>query len=334
MSKHLSLKVSHRSFNQHSKPFLCFRAKSIYSSQSFLSSSFSTKETLMSSVPIDGRYYDQVNSVREYLSVCSIKSQLNSVEAKWKTYTRENSIAEKPSDNQFLMNIAFMLQMKQFNENVLIQEINKIEKLLEDLTKKTESFSIYTISNSIKQNTTTNFGSEFLLYSARIKRLARTLQAYQDYAICSRYKSLGTAEFSMGYGLSLTPTARDALSEHFLTLASLGTTLISLSRDIWGYISLRYFKLKVKAQEVGSSTMPHKVNPIDFENAEGNLGIANAFFTVLSDRLLHSRFQGDFPEHSVYENAGSGYAYLILSLKSLEKGFGKIDVNEEVLDRI
>jgi adenylosuccinate lyase len=108
----------------------------------------------------------------------------------------------------------------------------------------------------------------------------------------------------------------------------INTILIDLCRDMWTYISMDYFKQKTKAGEVGSSAMPHKVNPIDFENAEGNFGIANALFEHLSAKLPISRLQRDLTDSTVLRNIGVPFAHTILALKSLEKGIGKLLLNE------
>jgi adenylosuccinate lyase len=100
---------------------------------------------------------------------------------------------------------------------------------------------------------------------------------------------------------------------------------------MWGYISLDYFKQKTKAGEIGSSTMPHKVNPIDFENAEGNLGLANALFNHMSNKLPISRFQRDLSDSTVLRNIGSAFGYSVLSISSLEKGLNKLVINEDVI---
>ncbi len=116
----------------------------------------------------------------------------------------------------------------------------------------------------------------------------------------------------------------DAVSRH-------NTILIDISRDIWGYISLGYLSQKTVGNEVGSSTMPHKVNPIDFENAEGNLGLSTAVFDHLSRKLPISRWQRDLTDSTVLRNLGVGAAYLDIAVASLQKGLGKIDVNHSVL---
>jgi adenylosuccinate lyase len=114
-------------------------------------------------------------------------------------------------------------------------------------------------------------------------------------------------------------------------VARSNTILIDLSRDIWGYVSLGYFKQRLKAGEIGSSTMPHKVNPIDFENAEGNLGLANAVLKHLSEKLPISRWQRDLTDSTVLRNMGVGLGYTALAYASLMTGLNKLELNEEAL---
>ncbi len=114
----------------------------------------------------------------------------------------------------------------------------------------------------------------------------------------------------------------------FDNMKRINTILIDLARDIWTYISMEYFKQKIKKGEVGSSVMPHKVNPIDFENAEGNLGMANAIFEHLSAKLPISRLQRDLTDSTVSRNIGVPLAHTLLAFKSLLKGLGKLIINE------
>lgn len=125
----------------------------------------------------------------------------------------------------------------------------------------------------------------------------------------------------------------DNLAAIFDNLKRLNTILIDLSRDIWTYISMDYFKQKIKEGEVGSSAMPHKVNPIDFENAEGNLGIANAILDHLSAKLPISRMQRDLTDSTVLRNIGVPVAHTLIALKSLQKGLSKLILNEERINR-
>ena len=121
----------------------------------------------------------------------------------------------------------------------------------------------------------------------------------------------------------------DYMAAYFDTLRRINTILIDLSRDIWMYVSMEYFKQKIKAGEVGSSAMPHKVNPIDFENAEGNLGMANAILTFLSAKLPISRLQRDLTDSTVTRNIGVPIAHTLIAIKSLLKGLDKLLLNED-----
>ena len=123
----------------------------------------------------------------------------------------------------------------------------------------------------------------------------------------------------------------DNLAAFFDNLKRINTIFIDLNRDIWSYISINYFKQKLKEGEVGSSTMPHKVNPIDFENSEGNLGIANALFEHLSAKLPVSRLQRDLTDSTVTRNIGVPFAHTLIALKSFLKGFSKLILNEKII---
>jgi adenylosuccinate lyase len=123
----------------------------------------------------------------------------------------------------------------------------------------------------------------------------------------------------------------DYIAELFDAIARFNTIMIDFNRDIWGYISVGYFKQKTIAGEVGSSTMPHKVNPIDFENSEGNLGLANAIFQHLAGKLPISRWQRDLTDSTVLRNMGVGFGYCAIAYASVIKGMSKLEINEEKL---
>ena len=131
------------------------------------------------------------------------------------------------------------------------------------------------------------------------------------------------------YTIQIEP--HDYMAELFDAMTRCNTILIDWSRDVWGYISLGYFKQRLKDGEVGSSTMPHKVNPIDFENAEGNFGLANALLTHLSQKLPISRWQRDLTDSTVLRNMGVAFGYAVLGLDSLAKGLDKLETNEAAL---
>lgn len=145
-------------------------------------------------------------------------------------------------------------------------------------------------------------------------------------------------EFCKHLGLSRSiPTTQiehyDNLAALFDNLKRINTILIDLSRDMWQYISMSYFKQKISANEVGSSAMPHKVNPIDFENAEGNLGFANAIFEYLSSKLPISRLQRDLTDSTVLRNIGVPLAHSFVSFKSLERGLSKLELNQDAINK-
>ena len=157
------------------------------------------------------------------------------------------------------------------------------------------------------------------------------LAAYPGYdweGFAKRFvESLGL-EFNP-YTIQIEP--HDAMAELFDAFARTNTVLIDLDRDVWGYISLGFFKQKVKAGEIGSSTMPHKVNPIDFENSEGNLGLANAVLKHLAEKLPISRWQRDLTDSTVLRNMGVGLGYAQLGYDSLLRGLGKLEANAQCM---
>jgi adenylosuccinate lyase len=141
----------------------------------------------------------------------------------------------------------------------------------------------------------------------------------------------------LGLGLTFQPYSiqiepHDYMAEFFDALARADTILIDFARDVWGYVSLGYFKQRLREGEIGSSTMPHKVNPIDFENAEGNLGLANAMLRHLSEKLPVSRWQRDLTDSTVLRNMGVAIGYAVLAYHSMAIGLAKLELNREAID--
>ena len=158
------------------------------------------------------------------------------------------------------------------------------------------------------------------------------LSAYPD----KNWEAFSQAVIEQQLGLTFNPYTiqiepHDYMAELFDAVTRTNTILIDWSRDVWGYISLGYFKQRTKTGEIGSSTMPHKVNPIDFENAEGNLGLANAVLTHLSQKLPISRWQRDLTDSTVLRNMGVALGYAVLAYDSLARGLGKLEVNPQAL---
>jgi len=131
------------------------------------------------------------------------------------------------------------------------------------------------------------------------------------------------------YTIQIEP--HDYMAEYFHALSRFNTILLDFDRDIWSYISLGYFRQKSIAGEIGSSTMPHKINPIDFENSEGNLGVANALFGFLSEKLPVSRWQRDLTDSTVLRNIGVGIAHTSIAIESTLKGLSKLQINPEAM---
>ena len=162
------------------------------------------------------------------------------------------------------------------------------------------------------------------------------LSAWPDFDWEAFSRNVVETHEPMGLGLTFQPYSiqiepHDYMAELFDAVARANTILIDLSRDIWGYVSLGYFKQRLKAGEIGSSTMPHKVNPIDFENAEGNLGLANALLRHLAEKLPVSRWQRDLTDSTVLRNIGVALGYSTLAYSALLTGLNKLELNEQAL---
>jgi len=198
----------------------------------------------------------------------------------------------------------------------------------------------------------TTAGKEFANVAARIERQRAQLAAVQllgkingavgNYNAHSvAYPEVDWEAFAQNFveslGLTFNPYTiqiepHDYIAEFFHALSRFNTILLDFDRDVWGYISLGYFKQKTVAGEVGSSTMPHKVNPIDFENSEGNLGLANALFGFLAEKLPVSRWQRDLTDSTVLRNIGVGIAHTVIAIQSTLKGIGKLEINSDAIE--
>ena len=199
--------------------------------------------------------------------------------------------------------------------------------------------------------TPTTLGKELNVFKQRLNKEKKTLEEQEFFAkwggATANYNPhllafpqadwlTHSEKFLDGLELKLTKVStqiepHDYMAKAFHNLMRVNTILIDFSQDIWTYISFDYFKLKLDKNEVGSSTMPHKVNPIDFENAEGNLGLANALFNHLAEKLPRSRLQRDLSDSTVLRNIGSAYGYMELSVSSLLKGISKLEANVEAI---
>ncbi len=227
--------------------------------------------------------------------------------------------------------------------------INDAEAIIDGIVKLAHDYAADSMLSRTHGQTAspTTVGKEMANVAARLRRQLKAVKevdllgkingAVGNYnAHLSAYPQVdwqtNAKEFVESLGLAWNPYTtqiepHDYIAELFDAIARFNTIIIDFDRDIWGYISLGYFKQKTIAGEVGSSTMPHKVNPIDFENSEGNLGIANAIFTHLAQKLPISRWQRDLTDSTVLRNMGVGFGYSLIAYASTLKGMGKLEIN-------
>lgn len=233
---------------------------------------------------------------------------------------------------------------------VAVAEMQNVLALIHQLAQDNADVPMLSRTHGQTASTTT-VGKEMANFAQRLQRQIQHFQAVKIMgkfngavgnfnAHLSAYPDINwqrvSQDFIENLGINYAPyTAQiephDYMAEYFHTLNRFNTILIDFSRDIWGYVSLGYFKQKTIKGEVGSSTMPHKVNPIDFENAEGNLGIANALNTHLADKLAISRWQRDLSDSTVLRNLGVSMAHSLIAFAAIAKGIGKLQTNEAAL---
>jgi adenylosuccinate lyase len=247
-------------------------------------------------------------------------------------------------------NLSYALMLQGGMQQVILPELDKIIQAIRQLAHDYASMPMLSRTHGQPASPTT-LGKEMANVAYRLQRQYTQIQAAQylgkingavgNYnAHLSAYPDVdwqNTAQqFVESLGLTWNPYTiqiepHDYIAELFDALVRFNTILIDFSRDVWGYISLGHFKQKVIAGEVGSSTMPHKVNPIDFENAEGNLGIANALMTHLAQKLPISRWQRDLTDSTVLRTLGVGLGHALIAYQSALKGISKLEVNQASL---
>ncbi|MFT4826426.1 MAG: adenylosuccinate lyase [Halioglobus sp.] len=247
-------------------------------------------------------------------------------------------------------NLSHALMLRDGTAQVIMPAMAKIVLALGDVAKATSAAPMLSRTHGQTASPTT-MGKEIANVVARLERqIAQLLKveylgkingAVGNYnAHLSAYPNIdwqGEAKrFVTSLGLSWNPYTtqiepHDYMAELFDAIARFNTIVIDFNRDVWGYISLGYFKQRTVAGEVGSSTMPHKVNPIDFENSEGNLGLANAVFQHLSAKLPVSRWQRDLTDSTVLRNMGVAMAYSMIAYQSSLKGISKLELNEQAM---
>ncbi|GLT19323.1 adenylosuccinate lyase [Vibrio zhanjiangensis] len=248
-------------------------------------------------------------------------------------------------------NTSHALMLKEARESVILPEIRNIIDAIKALAIEYRDIPLLSRTHGQPASPST-MGKEMANVAYRMERqfkqianieiLAKINGAVGNYnAHLSAYPELDWHQFSEEFvieslGVTWNPYTtqiepHDYIAELFDAIARFNTILIDFDRDIWGYIALGHFKQKTIAGEIGSSTMPHKVNPIDFENSEGNLGLANAMFAHLAQKLPISRWQRDLTDSTVLRNLGVGVGYSIIAYTSTLKGISKLEVNREAL---
>jgi adenylosuccinate lyase len=243
-------------------------------------------------------------------------------------------------------NLAHALMLRDARSKVLLPMLDQLIQAIATLARSYAEQPMLSRTHGQPASPTT-LGKEMAVFAQRLKRqreqfaavpiLAKLNGAVGNYnAHLAAYPDVDWAALSARLirELDLEPSPattqiepHDYIAEYFHALSRFNTILIDFARDVWGYISLGYFKQKTVAGEVGSSTMPHKVNPIDFENGEGNLGLANALLQYLAEKLPVSRWQRDLTDSTVLRNLGVGVAHAVVGYQSIHKGIGKLEAD-------
>jgi adenylosuccinate lyase len=247
-------------------------------------------------------------------------------------------------------NLSYALMLRSARSDVLSPQMRELRNKLKALARDHAGLPMLSRTHGQTASPTT-LGKELANVVARLERIEKqfadvdilgkfngAVGNYNAHVIAYPDADWKAISHRFVESLGLTPNPyttqiepHDWTAEYCHALVRYNTVLIDFARDVWGYISLGYFKQRVAKDEVGSSTMPHKVNPIDFENAEGNLGLANALLSHFAEKLPISRWQRDLTDSTVQRNLGVAAAYLVIALQSLLKGVGKLQVNEDAI---
>jgi len=255
--------------------------------------------------------------------------------------------------SQDINNTAVPLSLKEAIENVYFVQIDTLINKIRSLATQWQDIPMLAKTHG-QPASPTRLGKEFMVFAVRLEEQLKSLKqvpfaakfggatgnfnAHKVAYPTTDWRQFGQrfVEDTLGLKYSF-PTTQiehyDHLAALFDALKRINTIILDLDRDVWMYISMGYFKQKIKAGEVGSSAMPHKVNPIDFENSEGNIGLANALFEHLSAKLPVSRLQRDLTDSTVLRNMGVPIGHTLISIASTLKGLGKLIINKEAIDK-
>ncbi len=357
--------------------------------------------------PLDGRYYDRITELTNYLSENALIKYRVFVEIEWLKYFL--NIVNKTASNELhtaldrlledftnesceeirkiesqtkhdvkaveiwignilksegyksvvplihfgrtsddINNVAYALMLRDVRKEVLIPNLNDIVESLNDMGNKYSDFAMLARTHG-QPATPTTFGKEMAVFGSRLTRQVKNIENVEILAKFSGATGTYAADvvaypdvnwpdvmndFITSLGLVYNPITTQIEPHDWIArlnneLGLSGTILTDLCRDMWQYISVGYIKQIAVTGEVGSSTMPHKINPIDFENAESNFGLANALFNHLSVKLPISRLQRDLSDSSALRSLSEAYGHFLLALKSLQKGLSKVEANPE-----
>jgi len=254
--------------------------------------------------------------------------------------------------SQDINNTALPYLMKEFHRDIWFEEIENVQQLLRKCAMEWMQIPMLAHTHGQPASPTT-MGKEWFVFYERVEN---QLALFENIPFCGKFGG-ATGNFSAHHvaypeidwvtfgnrfleenlGLKRLQTTTqiehyDMMAAYFDTMKRINTILLDFARDVWAYISMNYFTQKINEKEVGSSAMPHKVNPIDFENAEGNICVANALFEGLSAKLPVSRLQRDLTDSTLTRNIGVPLAHSIVALKSLQRGINKLIINKEKLN--
>jgi len=277
-----------------------------------------------------------------------IKEQLD----QWPELAAKKEFVHFACTSEDINNLSYGCMLSNYRNTLLLPACDSVINALTTLAAENAGTPMLSRTHGQTASPTT-LGKELANVVARLQRQRQTIAsiallgkingAVGNYnAHLSAYPDIDWESFAKSFveslGLEFNPYTtqiepHDCVAELFDAVARFNVTLIDFCRDTWGYISLGYLKQKTVAGEIGSSTMPHKVNPIDFENAEGNLGLANAMFDHLSRKLPISRWQRDLTDSTVLRNLGVGAGYTQIAVASLLKGLSKLDINSTALSQ-
>src|SRR5574337_735741 len=318
--------------------------------------------TITALSPLDGRYATKLAALRPIMSEHGYMQRRVQVEVAWFIALSDAGFAEFKKASEFvhfactsedINNTSHALQLRSGRDQVVLPGLDRIILKLREMARAFADVPMLSRTHGQTASPTTvgkELANVVMRLQGAVERIAAVkvlakmngavgnynahLAAWPEFDWESLSRRVVETPEPLGLGLTFQPYSiqiepHDYMAELFDAIARANTILVDLSRDIWGYVSLGYFKQRLKAGEIGSSTMPHKVNPIDFENAEGNLGIANSLLVHFAEKLPISRWQRDLTDSTVLRALGTAFGHTQIALDSLLRGLAKLNPNPE-----